>query len=186
MRSKLALLLLSFSSFALSETVPGHFTVSAAYGVSEFDIEREYLLEEDDYDESANAYGEILAGFIFTNGLVLEAGFISQAGIDLFGANDSYDVFESVVEVGYTFGNDKFKITPKIGYSFWDLEVKEGEFLNPGPEERRESDGSDPYLKLSAEYYWTESFAGSLFYRHSDYDFGNINTWGLGLRYVFN
>ena len=136
-------------------------------------------------NESGNYAGDklisafIYAGYVFENGFLIDVQYNSLTDDILAGANDNLHLNSFDVLVGYRFISDKLYIEPKIGFSSWDLELEEGAFLNPGPEQKSEASGSDPLLSFSVGYNFSPSFGMSLQYKYLDIEDGNADSLSL-------
>ena len=89
--------------------------------------------------------------------------------------------------VGYRLKtNESFSFLAKAGVSFWDLDVEEGFFLNPGPELGGGSDGTDLFIEVGGEFRIGERFGITLIHSRDSYDVGDSSATRIGVRYYFD
>lgn len=143
----------------------------------------------DDYNSGDHLKGVGLSiGYTWDNNVVLDVGIESTSeDIIAFLDFDSMSFFSRNIAVGYRFGNEKIYWVPQIGYSRWDLDFEEGQFLNPGPEERMElAEGEDLFWKLTAGYKISKNFAFTFSFRQLDTHIGKSNASMLGFVVEFD
>ena len=122
--------------------------------------------------ESLGALGVGLSvGYMSDFQFITQLGATSLKNFSLFGAADRYDLRHIDILVGYQARWKKLSFTPKIGYANWELNSKEGQFLNPGREEERKQSGNDFLWGASLDYLVNNKFALSLSYKNIDTDF---------------
>lgn len=157
-------------------------------GSSSLDLENDLANEfNQEFLDDTGVSSTYSVGYRWANSWQVE-GSLSASGNALFslGLEDFYQAAEAKLMVGYSFQLAKhLRIVPLIGVSRWDVELQEGFLLNPGPEERIESDGTDFSYKVSAEFPIKKGFVLSLSYANTDTTFGDISMTQAGLKYEF-
>ncbi|MCW8997276.1 MAG: outer membrane beta-barrel protein [Kangiellaceae bacterium] len=124
-------------------------------------------------------------GYHWPKGYHLETSYIVSNDLDL-GITDSYDLTQFNVLFGYSYKiTDSITFTPKIGFSSWDLDTREGALFNPGPEETFEYDGMDLTYELNLEVPIGYDLTFNLAYENTNFDFGEISIANLGLSFEF-
>jgi hypothetical protein len=128
--------------------------------------------------------GGVFAGYNFDSGLVIEGGLSVEFSEDIF---DSYDVSEIIGMLGYTFHPAKdFTVTPKAGFSMWELVTFESGLFNFFQEDEELTyDGTDLLFALEGEYSWTPLVQINLSYTQGSYDFGDLDSFRLGVEFDF-
>ena len=150
--------------------------VVAGLGKGEVDVGPDFQVNN--VKESNDTFDyQVLLGYRFTNKLQIEAGHMSHGSLDIFGLADHSSMAENVILLGYGINlTPKIKITPRVGYSFWEFESTEGWVLNAGPEKRHKKEDQELIYTISASY-------SNLYisYQSVDYDFGELNSLMVGL-----
>jgi hypothetical protein len=125
----------------------------------------------------------LFAGYNFDSGLTFEVGFSGETSEEIF---ESYDVFQSIVMLGYTvhIGTD-FSLTPKFGASMWELDTFRSGLLTFGQDRERSFDGTDSIGSLEGEYSINKLVQLNLAYTQGSYDFGELNALRFGVELDF-
>lgn len=150
--------------------------VVAGLGKGEIDVVPEFQVNNVKEANKTFDY-QVLLGYRFANKLQIEAGHMSHGSLDLFGLSDNSSMAENVILLGYGINlTQRIKVTPRVGYSFWEFESTEGWVLNAGPEKQFRNEDQEFIYTLSASY-------RSLYltYQSVDYDFGSVNSLMFGL-----
>jgi hypothetical protein len=148
----------------------GNIKVNAEYALDD-------VAEEDDIFS-----GGVYAGYNFTSGLVVEAGWSQEFNSILL---ESYDVLQLVGSLGYNFAvSDKFTFTPKAGLSIWEFDAYDSGFLFGGAEDYS-YDGTDMIWSLEGEYALGELVQLNLSYTQGSYDFGDLDSFRFGVEFDF-
>lgn len=149
-------------------------------GDANIDLKQEYTFDDPDVGKDAAAWG-FYAGYAFSNNLFVEFGFEEVVDAVLFkNASDNVGLFSIDFSIGYTFNtNNGFYIEPKLGYSDWTLESKEGALFNPGPEETKEIEGRDIFGELAIGYRFAKVFGMSVSYKRMNPNFGTYDSTRL-------
>lgn len=176
----LCLLLLS----GVADARDGEFTVTGAVGKTNLGIDSDYRIgvERTSFDAGTLS---LMGGYRFSNGFLVEAGYVTYATFEFFNAFDEYELGEWQAAVGYSYELGRWRFVAKAGYAFWQLDSEEGDFLNPGDEDESHADGSDPVATLAIEKFFSSIFGMSLAYQKSDRDFGNTESFMLGFNFAF-
>jgi hypothetical protein len=155
-------------------------------GLGSIDVNAAFAIDERvDDDEDIFSAG-LFAGYSFDSGLVVEGGFSGETSDDIF---ESYDVFQFVALLGYTFrpGRD-FSITPKLGFSMWELSTYESGLLDlfgDGEDEEHTYDGTDIIGSLEGEYSLNRLIQLNLSYTAGSYEFGELDSLRFGVEFDF-
>lgn len=163
--------------------------VALEIGGGDIDIDEPERLP---FDPVSNSSDNALAfsfggGFMFSSGVYVDLAYTDLDAVTLFGLADVFGFSTFRIGVGYKFAmNESFAFLAKTGLSFWDLDVREGFFLNPGPEASDSFDGTDMFLEFGAEYNFGERFGLTLIHTRDTYDLGNASATRIGVRYYFD
>lgn len=164
----------------------GKFVAMPEVGTGRLNVDQSFALP-DGYDGEDDIYAVgFIGGYKFDSNVVLAIG-LSFSGTEyLWDAEDEYTLNERGVLIGYSFNvNANFRIVPMLGWNSWDLVTEEGAFLNSGPEEELEFNGTDTYGRLNFEFPITEVFQMVASYVYGDYDFGRSRTTRVGFKFEF-
>lgn len=152
---------------------------SMGIGGGDLEIQPEFLpgLIPTLSDADGAALIDVLAGYEFSNGLFVDIGVEAYSTINIVNLFDVASASSTQLSIGYTIPNDsRFKFYGKTGLNFWDLTLKEGIFLNPGPEELIQgSSGQDPFFQIGTDYHLNERIRFGLNYSYSDTEFGETS-----------
>jgi len=175
-----ALLVLPFAA----EARDGKFTAAGGFGKSNLGIDPDYRIG---LGESSFNAGTLWArgGYRFSNGFLVEVGYVYYATADFFNYDDEYELNDKQAAIGYAYVLESWRFVGKAGYAFWRLDGEEGKFLNPGDEEELHATGSDPVWTLAVEKLFSSMFGMSLSYQKSDREFGDIELYDLGFNFEF-
>lgn len=161
------------------------FYITPQIGNVNLSIDGEYTLSNTNLSED-NIESGIAAGIQTESNIVLEVGVLYSDSIDLFDFGDTYNFSQIQALVGYEFQpNEHFIFTPKIGFSFWDLEGEEGIFLNPGNEATSSLDGNDFIWSLDFEFPVYEHVNIHFSYANNNFEFGKAETTTFGVTFEF-
>ncbi len=171
----------SFSFRAFSS----EFFIAPEVGYSNLEFDGQFSLDGNSDSTDGVALG-MSAGYQFDSNLLVEANISSTSNYDFLGAFDKYTVNEFKLLLGYRIHLSKYvKIIPKVGYSIWDLEAEEGQFLNAGPEDEINLSGKDLFGQISMQFSTTDNFHIYLYHSHYDIEFGEMATSGVGFKINF-
>lgn len=174
---------MAFSSNILANESSILFGVELGASSVDFDEDTNLLVE--DYDDDGLGFTYSL-GYRWENNAIVEISGSFASNNAFFESFDFYETTEYQLLVGYSFPvSEKFRVVPMVGLSNWDLDSKEGTFLNPGDEVRQTFSGTDVAYKISAEYALFSSVVLSLSYRSSALDIGTSSMTQLGLKMAF-
>lgn len=165
------------------------------FGLGGGDVEAspaEFSDSPDVIDETAGdnvAASEVFAGLQFESGLLLEIARDDYDTLSIpFGTlfTGSVDYSATRLSVGIApEPSGRFGFVGKLGLSFWDLELTESPFLNPGSEDRSSRNGEALYLQIGGEFHVTPRFRIGTSFDFTDTDAGNAQALKFNLRYVF-
>lgn len=154
-------------------------------GTSSISVEPEFKPQDVDIDYDGYVFGYIF-GYRFENDLVFEGNISYSSNDSFFRSFDNYELTESKALLGYSFEiKDNFRIVPMIGFSRWELETREGAFLNSGPEEELRFDGTDLTYKVRLDFPVGQLVVLSLSYANTNVDFGRNELTQLGIKFEF-
>jgi hypothetical protein len=130
-----------------------------------------------------NVVAELGAGYVFSNGVVLEGAATDGASVSgLFGSG-TYEFDDYQVMAGYAFAvGEKFRIVPTGGASFWKFRATTS---FPLPSSERSLSGTDFVWRLAGEYLAGETFGISFGYTRNDFDVGDTSLLSVGVRIQF-
>jgi hypothetical protein len=155
------------------------------FGKSTFEIDSSKAVV-DGYLDGDSIASSVIAGYRWSNNIVVEASYIYSANNLFGGITDFSKAYEAKAMAGYTIDINRYlKLTPLIGLSSWELNVKEGILLNPGPEQSAKYSGTDITYKLALDYIVTDSFIVSLSYGQTNLDIGSSSSAQFGAKYEF-
>ncbi len=151
-------------------------------GTIEFDADATI----DGVEESENsATASMVIGYKSSSNIVA-GGTIGTTNSETFVGLDNYQIYEAGPFIGYSIDITKnFHIVPMIGLNFWELDVEEGQFLNPGPEESRETNGTDSYWRVNFEFATEGLIDFNFSVVSGSYDFGTFYSGRFGMRFKF-
>ena len=141
----------------------------------------DYLIVDDD-----QMVGEWLLGYRFDSKLIIEGGGSVGLSLSTLFFEDLVVLDDQRVMVGYAFQpTERFSIVPKVGVSFWNLQLDEIDFFSGTGLVHRNESGSDLLWRLSLE--WRVAKRMHLYAAYSDahYDFGDSSTPSFGFKFQF-
>lgn len=154
-------------------------------GGSEVRLDGDYWFSDSAKRDSGVVQG-VMAGYRFDTNIVLAAKLDFHEGDLFFGAFDSFKLRERGILVGYSFPiAPRFRLTPAVGISYWNLDSREGMLFNPGEEESLDFRGRDVYGRINFEIPVGELVTLNLAYSYGDYDFGQLETTRFGVMFTF-
>ena len=157
-------------------------------GQGDIDVDRIDLLP---FAPVGNADDNVLAfsvggGYQFPSGAYVDLNVTDLDTVNLFGFTDAFGLSAIKLGTGYKFRADEsFSFLAKIGVSFWELDVSEGFFLNPGPESGRDFHGTDFFFEVGGEFRFNGAFALTLIHSRDTYDLGDSTATRIGVKYFF-
>lgn len=177
--------LLLLSSSFLAKAQEAEVILGLELGRSSISIEPDFRVVDGDFDSDGYTFGYIL-GYRFENNLVLEGNLSYSSNDSFFRAFDHYETTESKLMLGYSFEvKNNFRVVPMIGYSRWELETKEGAWLNSGPEEQLKFDGTDLTYKVRMDFPVGQLVVLSLSYANSEVEYGRNEMTQFGIKFEF-
>ncbi|WP_226894471.1 MULTISPECIES: outer membrane beta-barrel protein [Pseudoalteromonas] len=177
----LTLLISSFSSHANEAQI----RMGVELGTSKIAVDKDFAILKEDFDTDGLSINYVL-GYKFANNVVTEANVAYSSSDILFGTFDSYETYEIKAMAGYSFDlATYFKVVPMVGFSHWELETKQGLFLNPGPEAEEEFSGTDFTYKVRFEVPVSDLVLLSLSYANTEAEFGRNETTQIGILFEF-
>ena len=153
-----------------------------------------------EFTENPDVVDELAGDGVLATELSLGWHFDSGVMLDL--SLDEYDTFNFVpftpllvgnvdysatrVAVGYAPRTEqRVNFVGKVGVAFYDLELTESPFLNPGSEDSASRNGESFFLQVGAEVRVMRSFNVGGHFDFSETDFGRASALRLQLRYTF-
>jgi|GEM_PF-3119815 len=128
-------------------------------------------------------------GYVFQNGLITELKFNTgslELLRDIVGL-DAYQLTEIHVATAYDFYfAARFSVGPELRLTKAKLQAEEGEFLNPGPEEKFSLEDYTWTWGAKAKWRISHSFTMTLSHYRARYDFGDSQTTGLEFQWHWN
>lgn len=164
-----------FCFFIQHQVQAGDFYIGLGLGFGDVDIEREFFPEVTSLTTDSNSVlvTDALIGYEFDNGFFVDLGIESYDTINLLAIADETDLNTTRLGLGYVIPSEsRFKFYGKTGINFWQLELTESIFLNPGPEAMGKRSGEDLFLQIGTEYHFNDRFRLGLSYDYSNNDFG--------------
>ncbi len=159
--------------------------ITTELGHSRVDFDGTYVLS-DNFAENDAVSATFIAGHKFSSNIHIAGSISTTTSDNFFGALDGYSLFETAVEVGYSFElSEHFRVVPVVGYSRWDMELKEGALLNPGPEETLEITGYNGYWKVNFEFPINSLIVLNAAYMDNSYTFGSVDSVRFGVKFTF-
>lgn len=156
-------------------------------GSSSLELDRELAADFDSEQlDDGGVSATFLAGYRWKNNVQVEANLARSGTLFSFGLGDFYEADEAKLLVGYSFELTKhLRIVPSLGVSRWDVNLQESAFLNPGPEARAESDGTDFSYKVNVEFPIAKGFVLGVSYANTNTGVGTIDLTQASLKYEF-
>lgn len=179
--SAFTLLMSSFTTHANEAQI----RMGVELGTGKIKVDKDFAILKEDFDTDGFSLGYIL-GYKFENNVVTEANLAYTSSDVLFGTFDSYETYEFKAMIGYSFDlATHFRVVPMVGLSRWELDTKQGFFLNPGPEAKEEFSGTDFTYKVRLEVPLGDLVLLSLSYASTEVEFGRNETTQLGVLFEF-
>ncbi len=167
------------------KTPPGVFEIGLILGSSELSIDKQYTISQESFKTDALSIGVEL-GYRSPKKYLIQTSFTSTADLDIFGISDNYHLYQWNTLVGYSFAlSDKINFIPKIGFSRWELDAREGMLFNPGPELELEFKDTDVTYQLGLEFLIWNDLSLELAYENTKYNFGEIEIVNFGISFEF-
>jgi hypothetical protein len=116
---------------------------------------------------------------------IFDVGLGVLTNLSHFGFGDMVDFSTVEVLIGYRINYNKVYIEPKVGYSKWELTIKEGVFTSSDEQRKYQDSGHDPMVMLTAGYMFGSHFGISLSYKYQDYSHGDAQSTLLGFDFKF-
>lgn len=184
-RQVAGLLAALLAGFNCGPTFAGTTMLMPEVGGSEVRLDEGYWYSEGPKRDSGVVQG-FMAGYRFESNIVLAAKLDYHDGDLFFGAFDSFKLRERGILVGYSFPvAPRFRLTPAVGVTYWNLDSREGRLFNPGEEESRDFRGRDVYGRINFEIPVGELITLNLAYSYGEYDFGQLETTRFGVMFTF-
>lgn len=132
---------------------------------------------------------ELSAGLQFDSGLLAEIARDDYESFSIpfaFLLAGTVDYGATRINVGYAHEPEgRFGFVGKVGLSFWDVDVTESPFANPGDEEVASRSGQSLYLQLGGEFHITQRWRVGASFDFTDTNVGSAQAFKLNMRYVF-
>ncbi len=163
------------SIFMQSTVHAGNIYIGSGIGTGDVDIDREFFPEVTSLTTDSNAVlvGDFLVGYEFENGVFVDLGIESYDTVNFLLIADEVNLNTTRIGIGYTIPSEsRFKFYGKTGINFWQLELEESIFLNPGPELSDKQSGEDLFLQVGMDYHFNQRFRLGISYDYSSNDFG--------------
>jgi hypothetical protein len=174
--------LLSLSNAVFSKTI----YISSGIGVRDMYINSEYTINQSDIISDDILLG-LSTGYQFDSNIFVELSHDFSNSFNFFDAFDEVGFDETKLLVGYSIPVFQWlNINPKIGKNKWNLREKEGQFLNPGPEESKEVEGTNNIWEIALEFKTSDFFRITLAYNDTNYKFGDVYSTKVGFKFSFN
>lgn len=168
----LAILTFSMQGYALDSGL----YLGGNIGRTNMAIDQNFQNERDDI--SAAALG-LTAGYLFNNHVLVQANATGSENFTVLGAVDRYNLQHADIHVGYELQWKKLRFVPSLGIAKWELNAKEGQFLNPGAEATTKHSGDDPVLGLSIGFAFNRHFQMSATRKVINTHFGSYDQMQL-------
>ncbi len=176
--------LIIFLSCSTVKADDGDFFLMAELGRGAVQFKDGYLMDEfsggEDYS-SAN----LMAGYNLDSNILFTINLNGAKGDKFSSLDDRYEFYQLGVGVGYVFElSDRVSLTPSLGYARWEVDAREGQRGNPGPEESVEKEGGGIFGRLEAGIKVNGLLGFNLSYMRADYDFGDIESLHFGVKFT--
>ncbi|MGB3612015.1 MAG: outer membrane beta-barrel protein [Cellvibrio sp.] len=177
----LLILLLNFTAASACADV----VITPTLGRSKIDLKSAYAIDGEEQWVDGTTTG-VSAGYRFNSNILLGGNLSFTYGDNFLRADDDYHLYEGRALIGYVIPlNKHLRITPVVGISWWELDTKEGRFLNPGRERKDEFTGSDPFVELLLEFPINRLVVIHASYTQTDFDFGETRSARAGVSFQF-
>ncbi len=173
------------SLFLCNATLAENFYLSVDGGRANNEYRNE--LEGADYKTVDGFNVEFDGGYRFHSGIVLGAGFSEFINDNLFSILDSYEFSQERFYLGYNFRLSKhLAVTPILGYSVWELSIKESEFFNNDDNPNKQTyKGNQFYPQLNVEFPVNDFLTVFTSYQRAKFDFGTAKALNCGVMFNF-
>ncbi len=169
-----------FSSTAFADSI--RFNV----GGGEPDLDLNFVLPEEFSDGSGHTYTVTASvGYLFSSNIFSDLEIEHSSNNLSFGGDDNISFNRVGTYLGYHFQKNKFYLDPKVGFAYWELRLKEGRFLNSGPEAKLNFYGSSFQSGLTAGYQANDLLGVGLSYRYIDFDQGHSHSYMVEFNFNF-
>jgi hypothetical protein len=169
----------------VSEAANPEFQISPRVGFGSLEVDQFVGVNDDLVDTDTVGLG-VGFGYLTSPGIVLEVGIEDFGNLDFFGFEDRFSLFERYVAVGYQAELGRgWRLTPRVGYSDWELRSEESPLFNPGPEDEREATGDDVFWSLNLSRRVSRVLTLGLNYKRGNYDFGTASTTTFNFMFTF-
>lgn len=159
--------------------------ITPTLGRSKIDLKPAYAIDGEGTRVDGTLTG-VSVGYRFEANILIGGNLSFTYGDNLFSATDDYRLYEGKAFIGYVIPlGDHLRITPIAGISRWELDTKEGRFLNPGPEAKDEFTGSDSFAELLVEFPITDLVVVHTSYTQSNFVFGRTKSIRGGVSFQF-
>jgi hypothetical protein len=150
--------------------------IAPRIGAGKFHITSDHALSQVDEQVDAVAVG-ITLGVVTPIGAMFEVGAFNYSNFSMFGAEDSHEIAQETIAVGYQFETKNgFLLVPKAGRMHWRLSDKEGQLDHPGPEAERIEEGYEYFWELSLQKRVVKWLSLGVDLRGSNLEFGNARS----------
>ena len=183
--SKLAHILSTLLLTLAATSACADVVVTPTLGRSKIDLKPAYAIDGEGTRVDGTITG-VSVGYQFESNILIGSNLSFTYGDNLFSATDDYRLYEGRAFIGYVIPlHDHFRITPLAGISRWEMDTKEGRFLNPGPEAKDEFTGSDSFAELMLEFPITDLVVVHTSYTQSNFIFGRTKSFRGGVTFQF-
>ncbi|MFL0805464.1 MAG: porin family protein [Agarilytica sp.] len=177
-------ILIVLMSCSAAKAEDGNFYLMAELGRGAVEFTDDYLIEEFDGDEDFSSTN-VVAGYNLDSNVLFTVNFNPAKGDKFSSLDDRYEFYQLGIAVGYKIElSDRFSLTPSLGYARWEVDAREGQFLNPGPEESVEKQGGDVFGRLEVGFRLNGLLGFNWSYVTADYDFGKIQSHHFGVKFT--
>ncbi len=162
----------------------GQFQLTPYVGHAQVRIDGQYL-EFGDSETFDQWIAGISAGYRAPFGLVAELG-TAASGEPMFGWAVGGEVRETYVAVGWDFELGRgWNITPKLGFTNWELQGGDLEDVVDGSGQLRDRiDGEDAYLEVAVTKHLNSHVGLGFSLRHAEVEFGQVSS--AAFRFVWS
>ncbi len=163
----------------------GSIELGLVIGTSELSINKAYTISGENYSTDSFSVGVEFA-YRWPENYLIETSFTTTVDTDIFGISDNYQLYQWNTLVGYSFPiTERIRLIPKIGFSRWELDTREGALFNPGPELSVEFNDTDFTYQLGFEFPVWEDLNLGVTYENTRYSFGKIEIVNFGFSFEF-
>ncbi len=163
----------------------GSIELGLVIGTSELSVNKAYTISGENYSTDSFSVG-IEFAYRWPENYLIETSFTTTIDTDIFGISDNYQLYQWNTLVGYSFPiTERIRLIPKVGFSRWELDTREGALFNPGPELSVEFNDTDFTYQLGLEFPVWEDLNLGVTYENTRYSFGKIEIVNLGFSFEF-